>query len=74
MPKRPRRQENPSEEGPKFGPFKFSDSLLKDMAAYLSNQRRRAVSLEEANEDLVKLTYFMKWVLDHKRPSNDNPP
>jgi len=68
MSKRPHSQETPPEEEPKFGPFKFSDSLLKDMAAYLSKERGRAVSLEEANESLVKLTYFTKWILDHKKP------
>lgn len=71
MPKHPRRQEQPSEERPKYGPFKFSDSLLKDMAAYLTKQRRRPVSMEEANDTLVRLTYFTKWILDHKRTTKD---
>ena len=71
MPKHPRRQEQPSEESPKFGPFKFSDSLLQDMAAYLTKKRRRPVSLEEANDTLVKLTYFSKWILGHKRTTKD---
>jgi hypothetical protein len=71
MPKHPHRQDNPAGEGPKFGPFKFSDSLLNDMAAYLSKQRRRPVSLEEANETLVQLTYFAKWITDHKMTTKD---
>lgn len=67
----PQRQDNPTGEGPKFGPFKFSDSLLKDMAAYLTKQRGRPVSLEEANETLVKLAAFMKWITDHKKTNKD---
>lgn len=74
MPKRPRKQKTPPEVGTKFGPFKFSDSLLKDMAAYLSKQRKREISLEEANQDLVKLTYFMNCILDHKKASKDGAP
>lgn len=67
----PQSQDNPAEEGPKFGPFKFSDSLLNDMAAYLTKERGRPVSLEEANDTLVKLTYFTKWILDHKKTIKD---
>jgi len=67
----PQRQDNPADEGPKFGPFKFSDSLLKDMAAYLTKQRQRPISLEEANETLVKLAAFMKWITDHKKTNKD---
>lgn len=67
----PQRQDSPDENGPKFGPFKFSDSLLKDMVAYLTKQRRRPVSLEEANETLVKLAYFMKWIVSDKKTNKD---
>ena len=67
----PQRQDDSAEKDPKFGPFKFSDSLLKEMAAYLTKERRRPVSLEEANETFVQLAYFLKWIVDPKKTNKD---
>ena len=73
MPEKPYQDDDLTGNRARFGPFTFSDSLLQDMAAYLSKERGRPVSLEEANESLVKLTYFMKWILDREKPPSNEP-
>jgi hypothetical protein len=59
------------EPKPKYGPFRFSDDLLKDMAAYLSKERKKPISLDEANDALIKLTYFFKWLKERKTSSKN---
>ena len=67
MPRRIQRRPGEGDDWSASNPYRFSQPLVSEMVAFLSKRLGRAISMEEADEALGRLTEFYKILSSHKR-------
>ena len=67
MPRRIKKRSGEVSDWSASNPYRFSQPLVSDMVAYLSKRLGKAVSMEEADEALGRLTDFFRILAAHKR-------